>query len=91
MSTHNMGFYEDLTKDIFQLSSIIIKYAPYLFSCLNNYYYSCCIKITAVSYDVDFLVVYFIARCTILIKEQKREALWDVCYLFHKEPIFSAA
>ena len=31
MSTHNIGFYEDLTKIIFQLSSNIIKYAPYLF------------------------------------------------------------
>ena len=28
MSTHNIGFYEDLTKIIFQLSSNIIKYAP---------------------------------------------------------------
>ena len=27
MSTHNIGFYEDLTK----ILSIIIKYAPYLF------------------------------------------------------------
>ena len=31
MSTHNIGFYEDLTKIIFELSSNIIKYAPYLF------------------------------------------------------------
>ena len=31
MSTHNIGFYEDLTKIIFQLSSNIIKYALYLF------------------------------------------------------------
>ena len=29
MSTHNIGFYEDLTKIIFELSSNIIKYAPY--------------------------------------------------------------
>ena len=28
MSTHNIGFYEDLTKIIFELSSNIIKYAP---------------------------------------------------------------
>ena len=33
MSTHNVGFYEDLTKIIFQLHvSSNIKYAPYLFS-----------------------------------------------------------
>ena len=30
MNTHNIGFYEDLTKIIFELSSNIIKYAPYL-------------------------------------------------------------
>ena len=29
MSTHIIGFYEDLTKFIFELSSNIIKYAPY--------------------------------------------------------------
>ena len=34
MSTHNIGFYEDLTKIIFKLSSNIIKYAPYFFCCL---------------------------------------------------------
>ena len=31
MSNHNIGFYEDLTKIIFELSSNIIKYAPYFF------------------------------------------------------------
>ena len=29
MSTHNIGFYEDLTQIIFELSSNIIKYTPY--------------------------------------------------------------
>ena len=33
MSTHNIGFYEDLTKIIFELSSNIINYAPYFFCC----------------------------------------------------------
>ena len=33
MSTHNIGFYEDLTKITFELSSNIIKYAPYFFCC----------------------------------------------------------
>ena len=36
MSTHNIGFYEDLTKIIFELSSNIIKYAPYFF-CEEQY------------------------------------------------------
>ena len=31
MSTHNIGFYEDLTKIIFELSLNIIKYASYFF------------------------------------------------------------
>ena len=31
MSTHNIGFYEDLTKKFFELSSNFIKYAPYFF------------------------------------------------------------
>ena len=35
MSTHNIGFYEDLTKIIFELSSNIIKYTPYFFCCLS--------------------------------------------------------
>ena len=34
MSTHNIGFYEDLTKIIFEMSSNIIKYAPYFFCCV---------------------------------------------------------
>ena len=34
MSTHNIDFYEDLTKNIFELSLYIIKYAPYLFFCV---------------------------------------------------------
>ena len=33
MSTHNIGFYEDLTKIIFELSSNILKYVPYFFCC----------------------------------------------------------
>ena len=36
MSTHNIGFYEDLTKIIFELSANIIKYAPYFFCCLSH-------------------------------------------------------
>ena len=36
MSTHNIGFYEDLTKIAFNLlSSYIIKYVPYLFFCVT--------------------------------------------------------
>ena len=34
MSTHKIGFYEDLTKIVFELSLNIIKYAPYFFCCI---------------------------------------------------------
>ena len=33
MSTHNIGFYEEMANIFFQLSSNIIKYALYLFCC----------------------------------------------------------
>ena len=33
MSTHNIGFYEEVSKLISELSLNIIKYAPYLFFC----------------------------------------------------------
>ena len=36
MSTHNIGFYEDLTKNIFELSSNIMKYAPYYHQISSN-------------------------------------------------------
>ena len=36
MRTHNIGFYEDLTKIIFELSSNIIKYTPYFFCCIGK-------------------------------------------------------
>ena len=41
MSTHNIGFYEDLTKIIFELSSNIIKYAPYFFCCVMVSFINC--------------------------------------------------
>ena len=40
MSTDNIGFDEDLTKIIFELSSNIIKYAPYFFCCTHLKYLS---------------------------------------------------
>ena len=42
MSTHNIGFYEDLTKIILELSSNIIKYAPYFFCCHEFSYVLLC-------------------------------------------------
>ena len=39
MSTHNIGFYEEINKIIFELSSNIIKYAPYFFSCTTNFFH----------------------------------------------------
>ena len=40
MSTHNIGFYEDLTKIIYELSSNIIQYAPYFFCCKSFSHFS---------------------------------------------------
>ena len=47
MSTHNIGFYEDLTKIIFELSSNIIKYAPYFFCCPKHTPVLLCKKTTS--------------------------------------------
>ena len=44
MSSHNIGFYEKLTKNFFQLSSNVIKCAPFLFfwvEYLSKYYVIC--------------------------------------------------
>ena len=42
MSTHNIGFFEELTTIIFELSSNIIKYAPYFFCCNNEDFKKLC-------------------------------------------------
>ena len=39
MSTHNIGFYEEISKIITKLSSKIIKYAPYFICCMIMYVY----------------------------------------------------
>ena len=39
MSTHNIGFYEEISKIITKLSSNIIKYAPYFFQSIYMYVY----------------------------------------------------
>ena len=51
MSTHNIGFYEDLKKIIFELSSNIIKYAPYFFCCIYMY------QFLVFAYISNFLVI----------------------------------
>ena len=48
MSTHNIGFYEDLTKIIFELSSNIIKYAPYIFCCCVHFLLECASQMSRV-------------------------------------------
>ena len=56
MSTHNVGFYEEMTKIIFQLSSNIIEYAPYLFFCM--YFSSLCGSFRDWSHDMDVMWLY---------------------------------
>ena len=41
MSTHNIGFYEDLTNIIFELSSNIVKYATYFFCQVQSLFIRC--------------------------------------------------
>ena len=50
MSTYNIGFYEDLTKIIFELSSNIIKYTPYFICCYN----STCFTTLSAKYAISF-------------------------------------
>ena len=59
MSTHNIGFYEDLTKIIFELLSNIIKYAPYFF-CWFNIFCEQVFEIT--SWSISY------AWCTLIIQ-----------------------
>ena len=60
MSTHNIGFYEDLTKIIFELLSNIIKYAPYFFCCKNEHMtpvlYTCISKLKR-GHDLFYLLL----------------------------------
>ena len=41
MSTHNIGFYGEISKIIFQLSSDVIKYPTYLYFCYLTLFYMC--------------------------------------------------
>ena len=72
MSTHNIGFYEDLTKIIFQLSSIITKYAPYLFFCSYTVYCNYCCshsnsKILAILIDKISIGSSVVTQCIVTI------------------------
>ena len=52
MSTHNIGFYEDLAKIIFELSSNISKYTPYFFCC--SWYVACQLPFMEVNLVTSF-------------------------------------
>ena len=54
MSTHNIGFYEDLTKIIFELSSNIIKCAPYFFCSVYRVF----VGVQNVVYAQRYIFVY---------------------------------
>ena len=65
MSTHNIGFYEDLTKINFELSSNIIKYAPYFFYCCDFF----CLLFSLMHHYLVFMRLYitsFVALSTYL-------------------------
>ena len=68
MSTHNIGFYEDLTKIIFELSSNIIKYAPCYFFCC---YFAA----------INFRIFVFMANCkTGLCKNSVQYVFMDISF-----------
>ena len=62
MSTHNIGFYEDLTKIIFELSSNIIKYAPYFFCCLQYSLLSAVLKTNEKM--AELMIFMFVNMCS---------------------------
>ena len=64
MSTHNIGFYEEISKIITLLSSNIIKYAPYFSYCniLTLPSTEHLKKIRAVSQDYMYLSLEFPTR-----------------------------
>ena len=68
MSTHNIGFYEDLTNIIFELSSNIIKYAPYFF---------CCCSAAQATYSLE--IIGKEARCIIQIYAPKTKKMISMC------------
>ena len=52
MITHNIGFYEDLTKIIFELSSNIIKYAPYFLCCTGSRGYKTLFMLNSAEHEI---------------------------------------
>ena len=87
MSTHNIGFYEDLTKIIFELSSNSIKYAPY-FCCwiqqmLMHFFLIFAIFVAQFYFDFNsfFLFHLFLLKFAQFI-------LPDSLYLAHSALIF---
>ena len=76
MSTHNIGFYEDLTKIIFELSSNINKYAPYFF---------CWLYLANVSFMLNQVThIYLIQICNLWCTETYRQP--DKCSWWHIQP-----
>ena len=71
MSTHNIGFYEDLTKIIFELSSNIIKYAPYFFCC----FLECMIPLVSIYMYMNFC---HLASCCRLVDWFMSEMVRDL-------------
>ena len=67
MSINNIGFYEDLTKIILELSSNIIKYAPYFFCCAVFRY----LMNTCLYYSVPPPQLLHLGKGTLAFKEFK--------------------
>ena len=74
MSTHNIGFYEDLTKIIFELSSNIIKNAPYFFCWKTQFQGVQCRVVLVVN-----AFIFFLKNCFVV-------AIYDLVH--HMEAMF---
>ena len=64
MSTHNIDFYGNLTKIIFQLSSNIMKYACYLFFCTSLRIYTGSALFAIPRADLDTFPFSMVNVCT---------------------------
>ena len=82
MSTHNIGFYEDLTKIIFELSSNIIKYAPYFFCCRYHTFHVMRLKPNLLRHQVAIFIFNKLKSCPLQILFQIDQDLFTMEVIF---------
>ena len=88
MSTHNIGFYEEISKIITQLSSNIIKYAPYFFCRRQSLFIICRKPVQYIIGEWDFLDITLKMRPPVLIPRPETEVSIPVNEPRRKKPGF---